>query len=104
MPENRDMDHDTLITLVQQVKNLTEAIQKMETTLNNLRQSFVTRSEFENVKIAVMGVANDGGLIKKVDELEQDFAKRKGTWSTLQVVWTIGVALVGILLTIIAQK
>ena len=51
-----------------------------------------------------MGVANDGGLVKKVDALEQDFAKRKGTWSTLQVVWTIGVALVGILLTIIAQK
>lgn len=104
MPENKDMDHDTLITLVEQVKNLTEAIKKMEVTLNNLREAFVTRAEFENVKIAVMGVANDGGLVKKVDALEQDFAKRKGTWSTLQVVWTIGVALVGILLTIIAQK
>ena len=104
MPENKDMDHDTLITLVEQVKNLTEAIRKMELTLNNLRESFVTRAEFENVKIAVMGIANDGGLIKKVDDLEQDFAKRKGSWSTLQVVWTVGVALVGILLTIIAQK
>lgn len=104
MPESNDMDHDTLITLVEQVRQLTQAVEKMEKTLNNLREAFVTRAEFENVKIAVMGVANDGGLIKKVDALEQDLAKRKGTWSTLQVVWTIGVALVGILLTIIAQK
>lgn len=64
-------DHETLLLLVQTVENLKQEIQKMSVSLENLKNSFPTRSEFEVVKIAVMGVANDGGLVKKVEDLEK---------------------------------
>jgi hypothetical protein len=100
MPNENMDDHDTLITLVEQVRQLTQAVEKMEKALNNLRESFVTRDEFSNVKIAVMGVANDGGLMARVSSLEETKAEQKGSWSTVQVAWTVGIAIVGILIAI----
>lgn len=57
--------------LVERIENLTKIVEKMSVTLDNLSRTFVPRSEFDMVRIAVMGVANEGGLIKKVSELEE---------------------------------
>lgn len=86
--------------LEEKIDGLAKAMDKVSNSLENLRTSFVTRSEFENVKIAVMGIANDGGLIRKVEVLENAAERRGGTWSTLQIVWTIGIAIAGILITL----
>lgn len=100
MSENIDVK---MARLEEKIENLTKAVDKQTASLDNLRTSFPTRTEFDIVKIAVMGTANDGGLVKKVDELEKSAERRSGTWSTIQIMWTIGIALAGILITIFVK-
>lgn len=92
-------DHDTIITLVERVDNLTIAIEKMSTSLENLKNSFVTRDEFSVVKIAVMGVTNDGGLVKRVESLEKTNSENKGSLKAIHFIYTIIIGLTGIILT-----
>lgn len=83
-------DHDTLITLVERVDNLTTEIQKMSKSLENLKNSFVTRAEFDQVKIAVMGVANDGGLMERMRNLEQGASIQKGQFGVIHFLLVLG--------------
>ena len=83
-----------IAVLANEVKNLGREIAEMKSTLNDLRLSFPTRSEFDVVKIAVMGVANDGGLVNRVDLLEKRQSERKGSWSTIQIIWTVCIAII----------
>lgn len=102
MPEQND--HDTIITLVERVDNLTSAIKKMSDNLENLKSSFVTRDEFSIVKIAVMGVANDGGLVKRVDSLEKTDSEQKGSLRTIHYIYSALITLTGILLTYFLKR
>jgi len=68
MPENSDIK---IARLEEKLDYLTKAVEKMSLSLENLSHTFVPRSEFDMVKIAVMGVANEGGVLKKVSELEE---------------------------------
>lgn len=79
--------------LEEKIDGMKEALDKISTSLENLRTSFPTRSEFDIVRIAVLGAANDGGLNKRVDDLEKTAERRKGSWSTLQLIWTVGIGI-----------
>lgn len=102
MPDQND--HDTIITLVERVDNLTTAIEKMSVSLENLKSSFVTRDEFSIVKTAVMGVANDGGLVKKVESLEKINSENKGSLRAIHFIYTIIIGLTGILITYFLKR
>lgn len=92
------------IILTQEVKYLRQDVNKMAQNFENLSKAFVTQAAFDNVRIAVMGVTNDGGLLKRVDELEKSQAERKGSWSTIQVIWTVGIAIIMGVLAYIAAR
>lgn len=91
-PEQNMIDHDSLTTLISEVGFLKEEIKKMSSSLENLKTSFVPRSEFDLVRIAVLGVMNDGGLMNRVEKLEKRF------------IWYLGAgAMVGIIIVALWQ-
>lgn len=85
--------------LEEKIDGLTKAVEKVSNSLENLKTSFPTRSEFDVIRIGVMGIANDGGLMKRVDVLEKYLERSKGSWSTLQVVWAVIIGIGSALLT-----
>lgn len=90
MKHKEQSDHDTLLLLVQQVGFLSEEVKKMSSSLDNLKMAFPTRAEFDQVKIVVMGVANDGGLVKRMDRVERKFVYYAG------ISFIIGLLAIGV--------
>lgn len=71
---NQEEQSDVRIArLEEKLDYLATAIERMSVSLENLKNSFVTREEFSNVKVVVMGIANDGGLVRRVDKIEKKF-------------------------------
>ena len=68
------------------IKALGLQIEKMSISLENLRTSFPTRDEFNQLSVIVRGVSNDGGLVKKVDKLERKLIYYLGAGAVIGVL------------------
>jgi len=87
--------------LEEKLDNLTLAIEKMSNTLDNLRMSFVPRSEFDQLSIIVRGIANEGGLVMRVDKLEKKFIYYLGAGA---IIIILGLAAWQLLLTWLSKQ
>jgi len=94
-------DHDAIITLISETRSFraqtTKDIEELKKGIYNLQTAFVPRTEFERLSTIVVGVANDGGLMKRVADIEEIQSEQKGVWTTVQVFWTMIIGVISAL-------
>ena len=83
-------DHDQLIKLTEEVKNLTKAVEGFASKMEEYSRTFVPRSEFDTLSILVKGVQGTGGMVKEMERLKEKVTK----YAVIAgIVWFIFVAL-----------
>ena len=86
---NEESSDVRIARLEEKLDFLTEAINKLTLKFDDVIHTFVPRSEFDQLSIIVKGVANDGGLLKRVDKLEKKFIYYAG------VAFIVGTLILG---------